>query len=378
MDKNLPKLLSKDIVILQNIVSDVFPNIPSSAMKTKDNILETIDERLDKRNLYRGDEFIQNIFYIYEALESRHGIMIVGRPTSGKSTSIRMLQDVLHQLYLKEYNQKSNHFLRVKAQKLGIPIKVVRERVVPKDSDPILDYHLSISEEERALILATCNHKDISNFALNPKSITMSQLMGFFDETSREWTDGVLSHAIRNASNDTTGKRMLITCDGPIEPDWVENMNSVLDDNKRLSLVTGETLYLTPNMNILLETSELENCPPATISRCAIIYIRRETLPPKSQFNHWLWTLPKILRDQQERLDLLANYFITDIFEHLLKPDKMLYNVSHAWAIMTFIRIFDSLIFEYRNEKYNDARSLRKVQIKMRNEETDILEKVKA
>ena len=104
MDKNLPKLLSKDIVILQNIVSDVFPNIPSSAMKTKDNILETIDERLDKRNLYRGDEFIQNIFYIYEALESRHGIMIVGRPTSGKSTSIRMLQDVLHQLYLKEYN----------------------------------------------------------------------------------------------------------------------------------------------------------------------------------------------------------------------------------------------------------------------------------
>ena len=94
-----------------------------------------------------------------------------------------------------------------------------------------------------------------------------------------------------------TGTRHLITCDGPIEPDWVENMNSVLDDNKRLSLVTGETLYLTQNMNILLETSALDNCTPATISRCAIIYIRRETLPPKSQFNHWLRMLPKILRD---------------------------------------------------------------------------------
>jgi dynein heavy chain len=69
--------------------------------------------------------------------------------------------------------------------------------------------------------------------------------MGFFDETSREWTDGVLSHGIRNASSDLSGKRQIITCDGPIEPDWVENMNSVLDDNKRLSLITGETLYLT-------------------------------------------------------------------------------------------------------------------------------------
>lgn len=69
--------------------------------------------------------------------------------------------------------------------------------------------------------------------------------MGFFDETSREWTDGILTSAIRSSSQDFTGKRMLVTCDGPIEPDWVENLNSVLDDNKRLSLITGETIYLT-------------------------------------------------------------------------------------------------------------------------------------
>ena len=140
-------------------------------------------------------------------------------------------------------------------------------------------------------------YKGVINFTLNPKSVSMNQLMGQFDETSREWTDGVLSHGIRQATMDTTGRRMLITCDGPIEPDWVENMNSVLDDNKRLSLITGETLYLTPTMNILLETSQLDDCTPATISRCAICYIRRETLPAKAQFNHWLQSLPKILRD---------------------------------------------------------------------------------
>ena len=81
---------------------------------------------------------------------------------------------------------------------------------------------------------------------LNPKSVTMKQLMGFFDETSREWTDGLMSHAIRQSSKDATGKRTVVTFDGPVEPEWVENMNSVLDDNKRLNLVTGETIYLTP------------------------------------------------------------------------------------------------------------------------------------
>ena len=64
----------------------------------------------------------------------------------------------------------------------------------------------------------------------------MPALMGFFDDTSREWTDGVLSTSIRQCSQEGTGKRMIVTCDGPIEPDWVENLNSVLDDNKRLSL----------------------------------------------------------------------------------------------------------------------------------------------
>lgn len=154
--------------------------------------------------------------------------------------------------------------------------------LVPKVSDPHIDYYFQLTEEENQLVLDTCVFKGISNFSLNPKSVTMSQLMGYFDETSREWSDGVLSHGIRQATMENTGRRMLVTCDGPIEPDWVENMNSVLDDNKRLSLITGETLYLTQQMNILIETSNLSECTPATISRCAICYIRRETLPAKA------------------------------------------------------------------------------------------------
>lgn len=112
--------------------------------------------------------------------------------------------------------------------------------------------------------------------------------MGKFDETSREWSDGLLSHAFRHSANEHSGKEQLITFDGPIEPDWVENINSVLDDNKRLNLVTGEVIYLTENIKVLLETADLLNCSPATISRCAIIYFPKESLPIKAGFNQWL------------------------------------------------------------------------------------------
>jgi len=79
-----------------------------------------IEQRLERRQLYRGGDFIQNIFNIYEAIISRHGIMVVGRPTSGKTTSIRMLQDTLNTLHMKEYSEKKVRFMKAKAQKMGI------------------------------------------------------------------------------------------------------------------------------------------------------------------------------------------------------------------------------------------------------------------
>ena len=120
MDKNLPKLVFRDISILQNIVSDVFPNIPVPALVNKNAVCEMIDSRLARRNLFRGSDFVQNIHNIYEALLSRHGIMVVGQPVSGKTTSLRILQDTLNALHVKESGQRTIAFQRLKAQRMGI------------------------------------------------------------------------------------------------------------------------------------------------------------------------------------------------------------------------------------------------------------------
>jgi len=83
---------------------------------------------------------------------------------------------------------------------------------------------------------------------------------------------------MRDLANIASDSPKWIVLDGDIDPMWIESLNTVMDDNKVLTLASNERIPLTPTMRLLFEISHLRTATPATVSRAGILFINSTDL----------------------------------------------------------------------------------------------------
>ena len=113
-------------------------------------------------------------------------------------------------------------------------------------------------------------HPDLTSFR--------GQLYGAADLQTNEWTDGIASVMVRHCSNPNEEETTVahehvkwVYFDGPVDAIWIENMNTVLDDNKKLCLNSGEIIQLSDTMRIMFEVED-------GLGRIVALYYHSSTL----------------------------------------------------------------------------------------------------
>ncbi|KAH8862654.1 Dynein heavy chain 6, axonemal [Schistosoma japonicum] len=263
-DSNLPKFLKQDAILFTAILQDLFPGV-TLPEHNYGRFLEEIETVLQDMNLQIISGQVLKVIQFYETLLVRHGVMLVGPTGGGKTTVYRVLAKVLGNLHAAE-----------------LP-----------DGRP--------------------DYQPVKTYVLNPKSITMGELYGEVNKLTLEWHDGLLASIVRQTCVDSTQDHQWVICDGPVDALWIENMNTVLDDNKMLCLANSERIKLTNYVHMLFEVQDLAVASPATVSRCGMVYVDPEELGWLPYVKTWIKTI-------EDKLTLYVVEYLMNLFMKYVEP----------------------------------------------------------
>ncbi|XP_069464806.1 dynein axonemal heavy chain 14 [Ambystoma mexicanum] len=303
---NLPKFLAEDVPLFEHIMADLFPGITIQKSNTR-RLEKAISIVTQELCLQPWENQIEKVIQFHNQMLARHGVMLVGPSGGGKTTVRRILEKAL--VILPTLPSEASHAAGSLAQNVSKRGKV-------------------------------------ETFVINPKCVTLGELYGEIDPNTMEWSDGLLASAVRrlakhsdteHGQEDVKDRRpsnvdicltrdssmdldmdpaettmtqipveikenidrshhhreaspdwSWIVLDGPVDTVWVENLNTVLDDTRTLCLASSERILLPNGMRMIFEVDSLSQASPATVSRCAMVYMDPVDLGWRPYMKTWI------------------------------------------------------------------------------------------
>ncbi|CAI6373183.1 unnamed protein product [Macrosiphum euphorbiae] len=177
---------------------------------------------------------------------------------------------------------------------------------------------------------------------IEPKAVTNDELFGVISPTTREWVDGLFSSLIRDQSQMSGDGSKWMVMDGDIDPMWIESLNTVMDDNKVLTLASNERIALTPTMRLLFEISNLRSATPATVSRAGILYLNPTDLGWNPYVSSWIDTRHNAT--EKAVLLVLFEKYVPVCLEALRTKFKIITPIPEITHIQMLCTLLDCLL----------------------------------
>ncbi|XP_071672854.1 dynein axonemal heavy chain 9-like isoform X1 [Patagioenas fasciata] len=283
-DFNIPKIVTDDVPVFMGLIGDLFPAL--DVPRKRDLNFESFVRQavLDLR-LQAEDNFVLKVVQLEELLTVRHSVFVVGNAGTGKSQVMRSLNRTY---------------------------QIMKRRPVWTD--------------------------------LNPKAVTNDELFGIISPATREWKDGLFSSIMRELANITHDGPKWMVLDGDIDPMWIESLNTVMDDNKVLTLASNERIPLNPTMRLVFEISHLRTATPATVSRAGILYINPSDLgwnPPVSS-----WIDRREIQSERANLTILFDKYLPICLDTLRTRFKKIIPIPEQSMVQMLCYLLECLLAE--------------------------------
>ncbi|KAF6093338.1 dynein axonemal heavy chain 17 [Phyllostomus discolor] len=283
-DFNIPKIVTDDLPVFMGLIGDLFPAL-DVPRKRDLNFEKIIKQSILELKLQAEDSFLLKVVQLEELLQVRHSVFVIGNAGSGKSQVLKSLNKTYQNLKRK-------------------PVAV----------------------------------------DLDPKAVTCDELFGIINPATREWKDGLFSTIMRDLANITHDGPKWIVLDGDIDPMWIESLNTVMDDNKVLTLASNERIPLNRTMRLVFEISHLRTATPATVSRAGILYINPTDLGWNPVVSSWIER--RKVQSEKANLMILFDKYLPLCLDKLRFGFKRITPVPEVTVIQTILYLLECLLTE--------------------------------